>query len=289
MMFAVLCFVWGSTWIAMKLGSAAVPPGVFVGLRWIVAGSILLAWVWLRHGRWVSPRPVFGRLAAVASLMILGNQIFTLHSLRYVGSGLGSVINCALTPLSLLGFALLMGQERMRTRIAVAMGLGVVGILLLFGPAAMAGRMDGGVLLGAFGILLGTLSYSWGSVLARPVMAAMPALQVAGIINLLGGLMCLAFSLAFEDGAWQALDLNWGWGSWVAWLWLVGPAALGASTMYLVLVRDWGVTKTGSYAFISPIVAVLLGLLISNEALHPVDAIGMALMLCGAAVALRRA
>jgi drug/metabolite transporter (DMT)-like permease len=169
------------------------------------------------------------------------------------------------------------------------MGLGVLGILLLFGPAAMAGRMDGGVLLGAFGILLGTLSYSAGSVLARPVMAAMPALQVAGIINLLGGLMCLAFSLAFEDGAWQALNLAWGWRPWVAWLWLVGPAALGASTMYLVLVRDWGVTKTGSYAFVSPIVAVVLGLLISNEALHPVDAIGMVLMLCGAAVALRRA
>ncbi len=272
----------------MKLGSAVVPPGIFVGLRWSIAGLILLAWVWLRHGRWVSPWPLAGRIAAVAALMILGNQMFTLHSLRYVGSGMGSVINSSLTPLSLVGFALLMRQERMSWRIGLAMGLGVVGILVLFGPAAMAGRMDGTVLLGAVGIILGTLSYSAGSVLARPMMAAMPALQVAGLINLLGGLMCLAFGLAFEDGAWEALRLDWGFGTWVAWLWLLGPAALGASTMYLVLVRDWGVTKTGSYAFISPIVAVVLGLLINNEALHPIDAIGMTLMLGGAAVALRR-
>lgn len=288
-MFAVLCFVWGSTWVAMKLGTANVPPGIFAGLRWCTAGLILLGWVWLRHRAWRSPRPMAGRLLAVASLLILGNQMFTLHALRHVGSGLGSVINSSLTPLSLVGFAVVMRQERMRPRIVVAMGLGVIGILVLFGPAAMAGRLDGDVLLGAVGIVLGTLSYSAGSVLARPLMTAMSPLQLAGTVNLLGGLMCLAFALAFEPGAIAALRLDWGWRTWVAWLWLVGPAALGASTMYLVLVRDWGVTKTGSYAFVSPIVAVLLGLLINHEALHPVDAIGMTLMLAGAAVALRRA
>ena len=55
-----------------------------------------------------------------------------------------------------------------------------------------------------------------------------------------------------------------------------------------MLVRDWGASKAGSYAFVSPIVAVLLGLTLSGEALHPIDAIGMALMLIAAGVALRR-
>jgi drug/metabolite transporter (DMT)-like permease len=108
-------------------------------------------------------------------------------------------------------------------------------------------------------------------------------------VNLTGGVMLLVTSLSVEPGAWAALDLHWGLTPWLAWLFLVGPAALGASTIFFVLVRDWGAGKAGSYAFVSPIVAVLIGLFVSGEALHPVDAVGMALMLGAAWVALRRA
>lgn len=288
-MFAVVCVVWGSTWVAMKIGTEVVPPGLFAGLRWIVAGCILLAIVRVQEGRLRIPWHLTGRLFAVALLLITSNQLLMLYSLRYVGSGLGAVINSALTPLSLLGFAVAMRQERVTKRMMVAVGLGVLGIFMLFGPAAMAGRLDGLVLFGALGITLGTLAYSFGSVLARPLLGTMSPLFLAGLINLAGGGMLLMLSLAFEPGAIPALNLRWGIAAWGAWLFLVGPAAIGASTIFLVLLRDWGATKAGSYAFVSPIIAVLLGLLINGEALHPVDAVGMVLMLGGAWVALRKA
>lgn len=289
LLFAILCVVWGTTWIAMKSGTVHVPPALFSGLRWSAAGLLLLAGVWWHDGRLRLPWHLAGRIFAVALLLISSNQLLMLYALRYVGSGLGAVINSALTPLSLLGFAVAMGQDRITRRTAFAMGLGVLGILTLFGPAAWAGRLDGLVLLGAAGIVLGTLTYSAGSVLARPLMGTMSPFLLAGLINLAGGMLLLMGSLAFEPGAVAALDLRWGTTAWIAWLFLLGPAALGASTIFLVLVRDWGAARAGSYAFVSPIIAVLLGLFVSGEALHAVDAIGMALMLAAAWVALRRA
>ena len=289
LLFAVLCVVWGSTWIAMKTGTAVVPPGLFAGLRWTAAGVLMLAWVRLHEGRLRIPARRAGRVLAVAVLLISSNQLLMLYSLRYVGSGLGAVINCALTPLSLLAFAVGMGQERITRRTGLAMALGVAGIFVLFGPAALAGRLDGTVLLGALGIILGTLTYSAGSVLARPLMGSMSPFMLAGWINLAGGGVLLLGALAIEPGAWSALDLRWGWAAWLSWLFLLGPAALGASTIFLILVRDWGATKAGSYAFVSPIIALLIGLFASGETLHPVDAAGMALMLVAAWVALRKA
>jgi drug/metabolite transporter (DMT)-like permease len=288
LLFAVVCVVWGTTWIAMKTGTAVVPPGLFAGLRWIVAGCFLLVIVWVQEGRLRLPWQLARRVVVVALLLITSNQILMLYALRYVGSGLGAVINCALTPLTLLSFAVAMRQERVTKRLVMAMALGVLGIFTLFGPAAMAGRLDGLVLLGALGIILGTVTYSAGSVLARPLLGTMSPLMLAGLINIVGGGMLLAGSIAFEPGSVAALDFRWGWAAWGSWLFLVGPAAIGASTMFLVLVRDWGVTKAGSYAFVSPIIAVLLGLMINGEPLHPVDAVGMVLMLGGAWVALRK-
>ncbi len=289
LLFGILCLVWGSTWIAMKTGTAVVPPGLFSGLRWTVAGLILLGWVWFHEGKLLVPWHLARRVFGVALLLITSNQLLNLYSLRHVGSGLGAVINSALTPLSLLGFAVALRQERITPRIGFAMGLGVIGIFMLFGPAAMQGRLDGLVLLGAFGITVGTFAYSGGSVLARPLLGTVSPVLLAGMINLTGGVTLLIFSAAFEPGAWAALNFRWGAPAWASWLFLVGPAALGASTIFLVLVRDWGASKAGSYAFISPIISVFLGLFISGEELHPVDAVGMALMLVAAWVALRKA
>ncbi|MCW3477276.1 DMT family transporter [Limobrevibacterium gyesilva] len=287
-LFVILCIVWGTTWLAMKEGVAVVPPGVFGGLRWTVGGVVLLAWLRSRGESIRFPLRLTGRLLGVAVLMISFNNLVMLYGMRYVGSGLAAVLASALTPIGLLGFSVVAGQERYTHRQAGAIALGIGGLLLLFGPKAVAGRQDTAELLGALGVIVGCLAYCAGSVLARPLMRTLPPALMAATTNFMGGAILLVLSIAFEPGAGAALSGNWGITAWAAWLYLLLPGSLGATVIYFLLVRDWGASRTGTYAFVSPIIAVLLGSLLLGERMEPLDVAGMALMLAAAGLVLRR-
>ena len=116
----------------------------------------------------------------------------------------------------------------------------------------------------------------------------MPPTELAAMTNLIGGGTLLVASLMFEPGAWAALRFDWGIAVWASWLFLLLFGSLGATVVYLLLVRDWGASRTGTYAFVSPVVAVLLGVAVLGEQVHLNDAIGMALMLGAAGLVLRR-
>jgi drug/metabolite transporter (DMT)-like permease len=286
-MFVVICFVWGTTWLAMKVGIAAVPPGLFAGLRWTVAGLVLLL---IRHwrGELVRPPPrLWLRLLGVSVLLVTLNQVIQLYGLKYITAGLAAVISSALTPIALLGFSVALGQERFNLRQLGAIGLGVLGVFTLFGPAAVAGTLDAWEVLGAAGVTIGCLSYSLGSVMTRPMMRTLAPVQLAGLTDLIGGLVLLVTSLAFEPGAWSALRFDWGWRAFFAWLYLLVPGSLISTTMYFLLVRDWGASRPGTYAFISPVIAVVIGCWLFDEKLDWGDAVGMTLMLAAAGLALR--
>ena len=289
LLFAVLCVVWGLNWLAMKAAIATVPPGFLSGTRWTFAGLVLLAWCRVQGvSMRVLPR-IAGRLVLVSVLLISINAVVMLYGLRYVGTGLAAVISSGTTPIAMLGFAVILGQERFSMRQVGAFVLGIAGILLLFGPKAAAGRLDTSELLGAIGITVGNLLYCYGSVLARPLMRVISPVLLTATTNFIGGGILLAFSLAFEPGVGQALTGNWGIAAWAGWLFMVMAGSLGATVIYLFLVRDWGASRTGTYAFISPVIAILAGMLVLGERLDVVEVAGMVLMLAGAAIALRRA
>ncbi len=287
-LFALMCVIWGTNWLALKAGAMAVPPAFFSGTRWTAAGLILLAFGWFKGQRLWIGRRLARRMLIVAFLMVAFNAVVLLYGLRFVSSGLAAVISSALTPVSLLGFSVLMRQERFSRRQAGATTLGILGIFLLFGPKAFAGQLDMLELLGATGVLASTLAYSAGSVLARPLMRSLPPAQMAASTNLLGGLMLLGFSFAFEPGAWQAASGHWGWAAWAGWFFLLIPGSLGGTIIYFWLVRDWGASRTGTYSFICPVIAVGLGMLVYGERVSLTDAIGILLMLLAAVLALRR-
>lgn len=288
-LFAVLCFVWGTTWLGMKVGIATVPPGVFAGTRWTSAGLMLLLWRWARGQRLQIPMRLTGRLLVVAMLMVSMNQVIQLYGLRFITAGLAAVLSSALTPIALLGFAVAFRQERSSWRQLAAIAVGVVGILVLFGPSAFAGTLDGRELAGASGVIVGTLFYSAGSVMARPLMNSLAPAQMAAMTNLIGGAILLAASIVFEPGAATALIQPWEWRAVVAWLYLLLPGSILSTVIYFLLVRDWGASRTGTYAFVSPVIAVVLGTTLFGEKLDIDDVVGMVLMLTAAAIVLRRA
>ena len=124
--------------------------------------------------------------------------------------------------------------------------------------------------------------------MARPLMNSLAPAQMAAMTNLIGGAILLVASIVFEPGAVAALIHPWGWHATFAWLYLLLPGSLLSTVIYFLLVRDWGASRTGTYAFVSPVIAVALGTTLFGERLDPADMVGMALMLVAAAIVLRR-
>jgi drug/metabolite transporter (DMT)-like permease len=292
-LFLVMCIVWGLTWIAIKLGVAAIPPLLFAGTRFTAAGAILLVWqavaarseaapLQIRRGDWRG-------MLIVSLLVIVATYSLLFWGMRNVASGLAAVLNLAFMPIALFGIGLAYGEERFTARQLVAVALGVIGLVVLFRPTTGSAGRGSGELWGMAAILAGTLAYCWGSVLSRKLLRAYEPVLVSGVTCLAGGVMLLVLSLALERIDAPTLRELLSPEIAASWLFLVVFGSLGAFTIYLRLVRDWGTAKAGMYAFVSPAIAVLVGIALSGETARASDFIGMALMLAATWFALGRA
>ncbi len=291
--FGILCLIWGATWIGIKAGVDAVPPLLFAGTRFVTAGMLLLALARCRRECVSIAAQDRLRFLLVSLLMISLCYGPLFWGMQYVNSGTAAVLELALTPVALLFFALLLGDEGIGIRHFVALGLGVAGLALLFGPEALAEATppeaaSARYVAGAVAVASAAFTYGLGSVVARPLLAQYPPLLVAGITTFVGGGALLIYAIGFEAGAVQALHGNWGLAAWSGWLFLVLFGSLIGYTLYMRLLRDIGAARAGSYAFVSPIAAVVLGVLAFGETVKPLDILAMMLMLAGAYVALSK-
>jgi drug/metabolite transporter (DMT)-like permease len=287
LMFAAMCLIWGTTWIAIKVGVEAVPPIFFAGSRFVAAGLLMLAWHRLRGGSIALPGRDWPRQVRLAVLMIVATYGFLFWGMQHVASGLSAVVNLALIPIALLAIGLAYGAERYSPRRAASVALGVLGLAVLFEPAG-ASRIDPLEPWGMAAIVAGTLAYCWGSVLGRPLVRAHGPLLVGGLSTLIGGPMLIALALVIEPLDRELLTAFARPEVFAAWLFLVLFGSLVAFTIYLRLLRDWGPLSAGMYAFVSPVIAVALGALVFAEAFGPVEALGSLLMLGAARLALAR-
>jgi drug/metabolite transporter (DMT)-like permease len=265
-----------------------VPPVLFAGTRFAAAGLLLLAWRGLWGACGTISRRDWPRVVLVALLMVAATYAPLFWAMQYVPSGLAAIIDFGLIPVALLGFAVMMREEAFDLSRAIVVGLGVVGIICLFW-SSVSDHGDGGTrkLLGAAAIALSVVAYCCGSVLARPLLRAYPPALIAGTTNLIGGAILVSGALSFETGDLASLAASWSVTVWLSWAYLVLFGSVGGFTIYLLLIRDWGPSRAGAYAFVSPVIAVALGMLVFGERVGLVEAAGIVLMLSAAILALR--
>jgi len=293
--FLMLCVIWGSTWIGTKAGIEVVPPLLFAGTRFTAAGVLLLLYAWTKGETAGFEVADGGRFALVSILMITLCYGPLFWGMQYIDTGTAAVLEMSLTPIALLCFALLLREERLDMRRVLAIVLGVSGLIVLFWPSAADGHPSqpepfaGAGLWGGLAVASAAFTYGYGSVLARPLLRSYPALFVAGITTLVGGVALLVAALVFEPGALPALSGNWGAIAWAGWFFLVIFGSLLGYTTYMRLLMDIGASRAGSYAFVSPVIAVALGALIFSEQVTGFDVIGIVVMLSGAYLAMAAA
>jgi drug/metabolite transporter (DMT)-like permease len=290
-LFLVMCLVWGLTWWPVKVAAEHVPPIFLAAARFLLAGTLMLAWA--GHDAAAVPRSAGARLLATALLVNTGNYALLFWGIARAPTGLAAIVNFATIPVfSLLASHWLEGEPILRRHVA-AIALGTLGLALLFATRAL-GALGGAPaapaeLWGLAAIALGTLLYCAGAVLSRPIAATMPVLTLAGWQTLIGGIGLSALSLLLEPvdaGHLRALSR---WPTLPALLFLVVAGSLAGFTIYLRLLRDWGAFRAGLYAFVSPVIAVGVGVVALSERFGWAEASGAVLMFGAAAIALRRA
>ena len=289
-LFAVMCLVWGLTWWPVKVGAAHVPPIFLAAARFIVAGTLMLAWA----GReaMAVPRSVRVRLLATALIINTGNYALLFWGVARAPTGLAAIVNFATIPVfSLLASHWLEGEPIAKRQVK-AIAIGTLGLALLFATRAIGAPATtpaaAAELWGLAAIALGTLLYCVGAVLSRPIATRMPVLALAGWQTLIGGVGLCAVSLALEPVESRHLSTLATWPTLPALLFLVAAGSLAGFTIYLRLLRDWGAFRAGLYAFVSPVIAVGVGVVALSERFGWAEGLGAVLMFSAAAIALRK-
>jgi drug/metabolite transporter (DMT)-like permease len=264
----VLYLVWGSTYLGIAVAIDTIPPFLMAAIRFAIAGAVLLAWAVLRDGRdfRLPTRPQLRDSVVVAALLLGSGMGMVAVGEQTVPSGLTAIF-IAMMPLWIAVFGRLFFGERLPTIALLGIGLGLGGIVVLAWPgdASLAGVEP--IHLAA--VIVSPISWSLGSLYAahkahlpeRPAVAS-GVQMVAGSIVL--GAMAL---VAGEPTRFAPADISTA--SLTALLYLIFVGSVFAFSVYGWLLRVAPLPKIATYAYVNPIVAVILGALILDEPITP--------------------
>ncbi|HWG12518.1 MAG TPA: EamA family transporter [Streptosporangiaceae bacterium] len=287
----VVYVFWGGTYLGIRVGVETIPPLLLAGVRYLIAGLILFP-IALRSGspqRRAADRP--SRAAWVACgiiglLLLLGGNGLVSVGERTVPSGFASLL-VATVPLWLL----VMNGALTRTWIgwlpAIGLLAGLGGVALLAGlgdHASASGASTGGIAI----ILFASICWAVGTILSTRLKALpeRPFLTTA-MQMLVGGAVITALAAATgEFGSFHLGQVSLR--SWLALLYLIGPGSILALSAYSIAVRSLPTSTVATYAYVNPVVAVILGTTILSEKLTPMMLVGGALIIAAVALIVRR-
>src|SRR5579859_2136299 len=271
----VVCVFWGSTYLAIKIGVTELPPFLFAGLRFLIAGLLLFA-IARALGDRLPRRSDWATLAIVGVLLLAGGNAFVVWSEQYVGSGIASVFVVTVAIWTALFDAIIPGgQSELTWRIIAGLLLGFFGTVLLVGatPAEILAADK----RGPIALTLASASWALGTVYAKrhpthasPYMGAAFQMIVGGAtVALIGTVL----------GEWPAWHLSARGVGAIAYLVVFG-SILGYSA-YSYALRHASATVVGTYAYVNPVIAVMLGWLLLREPVVGRTFIAMAMILTG--------
>ncbi len=280
--FAAVYVIWGSTYLAIRLLMETLPGFTMVGLRFFVAGSLLVAWAYFRGAARPSRQQI--TTAGWIGVMLLGMGTgAVVWATQYLDSGLVALL-VAMEPLWLA--MLIMAWPGMDLRPTAgtwaALALGFGGAALLAAPTDVLGS-EAIHLPSVVVLALGCLSWAGGSLISRRVSLPKSAAMSSGIQMLIGGAALVLFGFGY--GEWSAID----WQgvssrSILAFLYLVVFGSIIAFSAYAWLIQEVNPTLVSTHTYVNPVVAIYLGWLIADEAVGPRTLVAASLILASVVI-----
>ncbi len=260
----VVYVVWGSTYLAIRFVIESMPPLLSAGLRFTVA-ALLLAAVLVAVRGWLVLRMSRAQLGTAILLGLLlpawGNGLVTIAE-QQTASGLAALLLASI-PLYIVLFRLAAGDRPGRsTLVGVAIGLGGLALMLLTGTADGSGGTVGAAWWGPWVVLLAALGWAVGSFASTRMPLPPNPFALTAVEMLAGGLaMLVVGGLAGERLDLAAVTAP----SWIGWTFLVTFGSIGAFTSYVYVLGRLPVSTVATYAYVNPVIAVVLGVFIAGE------------------------
>lgn len=279
--FSIIYLVWGSTFYAIRVGVSEVPPFLLAAMRFIAAGLALFGWTLAR--RQPSPTALQWRSATVLGFMIFVIDYGILFwAEKRVPSGVAAVILATIPAFMALSEIVILHTQRLTVRLAIALLIGIGGVAVLMDRSASLGGepVDR---TGATALIVAAIGWSIASALTRRLPLPESKAMSSGAQMLTGGVMLLMASAAlgeFRGFHFAAVSR----GAWLALAYLIVAGSIVGFTAYVWLIHHESPTKVGTYAYVNPVVAVLIGYFLGGEPLGARTILGTALVLVGVLV-----
>jgi drug/metabolite transporter (DMT)-like permease len=274
--FAIIYFVWGSTFLAIRVGVHEVPPFLLAAIRFFVAGLALYGWMRLTG----TPAPSRREWAGAS---FLGTLIFVIDygcvfwAEQRVPSGITAVVLATIPVFITLLEIIFLRTQRLTVRLCLALLVGICGVAVLVNHSFSLGEVPINR-AGAIALLVASFTWSVATILTRrlPLPASKPMSAAAQMLT--GGaqlFVLTAVSGEFAGFRVQAVS----WNAWFALVYLIAAGSIVAFTAYVWLLHYESPTKVGTYAYVNPVVAVILGYFLGGEAVGPRTLLGTLLVL----------
>jgi drug/metabolite transporter (DMT)-like permease len=259
----ILCGIWGSTWLFIKLGLADLPPLTFAGIRFLLAALILTAIILARGLRWPRERKEWMLIVIVGILQFTLNYGLVFWGEQHISSGLAAVLQSTFPAFGLVIAHFYLPHERITGLKVVGVLMGSVGIAVIFSDQlSVAGHM---ALLGSIALVLSAFFGAYGNVLVKAYSQKIDPLVLAAGQMACGFPPMLALGIATEGNPFR---LHWTMRAIGSLAYLVVVGSVIAFGLYYWLVRNMEVTKTMLIALVTPVTAVILGILVLHEKLN---------------------
>lgn len=272
--FGCVYFFWGSTYVAIRFGVEVLPPFVLASIRFLIAGPLMLAICAARGMRLRQTWRDLGMLAAIGILMLgLGNMGLVWCE-QYLSSGLAALLIAVIPVFVALFEAFLPNGEGLRTKGWIGIAIGFCGLLILVSPGLLESGQNS-QLMGSMVAVFAAFAWSCGSVLSRRARVQTSAFVAAAWEMTFAGV----FNFLLTLGTGGSYRVHWGAQAIWSIAWLVTFGSLVGYTAFIYLLDNVPVAKVSTYAYINPIVAVVLGALLLRERMVPIEYAGMAAIL----------
>jgi drug/metabolite transporter (DMT)-like permease len=262
--FAIIYLVWGTTFFAIRVGVREIPPFLMAAMRFLVAGGVLYIWMLAQGERSPTARQ-WVAASSVSIFIFVFDYGLLFWAERRVPSGVAAVMLAMIPVFMALSEIIFLHTQKLTVRLTLALLTGIAGVAVLMSRSL---NLSGAPIdkMGALALIVGSMSWSFGSVLTRKMSLPTSKGMSSGAQMLAGGFF-LALTAAglgeFRGFHPSAISL----GAWLALLYLIVAGSIIGFTAYVWLIHHESPTKVATYAYVNPVVAVLVGYFLGGEAL----------------------